>query len=365
MVVTIPRLGNTYLAAKVFFDTLSIPCVIPDVNNKNTLQKGARVSPEEICLPFKVMMGNFLECIKKGADTIVITGSCGPCRFGEYCELQMKLLKKLGCDVDIIVIDSPGEIGKDAFWHRISQISSQSGLSTFQKTKALFDAYRILCLADDIDAAAFETAGYESDRGACKSLLAECKKEALTCSDIVSMRHVLNDYKHRIDKVKKDSAKDPLRITLVGEIYSMVEPFGNLHIEEKLMDYGASSFRHMTPSWWINDLIFKPLKINSPDVKRHSKPYLAYSVGGHARESIAHTVMSKRDDADGVIQIYPMGCMPEIVTRAILPAIQHDTGVPVMTLVIDEMTGEAGYLTRIEAFLDMLESRRKKRRMHA
>ena len=59
---------------------------------------------------------------------------------------------------------------------------------------------------------------------------------------------------------------------------------------------------------------------------------------------------------DGVIQIFPMGCMPEIVAKAAL----HGVDVPVLTLVIDEMTGDAGYDTRIEAFLDMLEARRRR-----
>jgi predicted nucleotide-binding protein (sugar kinase/HSP70/actin superfamily) len=54
-----------------------------------------------------------------------------------------------------------------------------------------------------------------------------------------------------------------------------------------------------------------------------------------------------------------MGCMPEIVAKAILPAISNDKDFPIMTLVVDEMTGEAGYVTRIEAFIDMLERRKK------
>lgn len=32
---------------------------------------------------------------------------------------------------------------------------------------------------------------------------------------------------------------------------------------------------------------------------------------------------------------------------------------PILTLLIDEMTGEAGYITRIEAFIDMLKRRRE------
>jgi predicted nucleotide-binding protein (sugar kinase/HSP70/actin superfamily) len=51
--------------------------------------------------------------------------------------------------------------------------------------------------------------------------------------------------------------------------------------------------------------------------------------------------------------------MPEIAAKAVLPAVQRDRDFPVLSLVVDEVAGEAGYLTRLEAFLDMLESRRK------
>ncbi|MDD5016908.1 MAG: acyl-CoA dehydratase activase-related protein [Eubacteriales bacterium] len=361
MVVTIPRLGNTYLAAKALFEALEIPYIIPDNNSKSTLETGARLSPEEICLPFKIMMGNYIECIKKGADTIVMTGSCGPCRFGEYCELQMKLLKKLGIDAKIIVIDSPAEIGKEALWNRISEISGASSMRRMEKLKSLYQAVNILSLADQVDATAHHLAGYERNKGECKRLLTECKSEALKCNGPVSMRKVLTKYLHNLKKINVDKTRDPISITLIGEIYSMIEPFGNLDIEEKLMEYGVSSIRHVTTSWWIRDLIFKPLKLNSPDVRINSKAYLPYSVGGHARESIAHAVKAEAEKSDGIIQIYPLGCMPEIVAKSILPTIRKEKDIPVMTLVIDEMTGEAGYLTRIEAYLDMLEARKKRR----
>ena len=53
-----------------------------------------------MCLPFKVFIGNYLESIEKGADTIIITGSCGPCRFGFYSLLQEDILRDLGYDID-------------------------------------------------------------------------------------------------------------------------------------------------------------------------------------------------------------------------------------------------------------------------
>jgi len=52
--------------------------------------------------------------------------------------------------------------------------------------------------------------------------------------------------------------------------------------------------------------------------------------------------------------------MHEIVSKSILPTISKDLDFPVMSLVVDDMTGEAGYITRIEAFIDLLERRREK-----
>jgi predicted nucleotide-binding protein (sugar kinase/HSP70/actin superfamily) len=363
LVITVPRMGNTCLAVKALFDGLRIPYIIPEKNNKLTLQQGSFLSPEEICLPFKVMMGNYIESIKRGADTILITGSCGPCRFGEYCELQMKLLKKLGLNINMIVVDSPSDIGKNVLWGRIKSISQTSALNKAAKLNALRHAFSILSLADGIDAKAHLYAGYETNKGDCKRLIKQCESEAYKYSDPAATQRALESYYKMLDGIPLDKTKKPLKIALIGEIYSMIEPFSNLYIEERLMDYGVSSARMITPSWWLKDLALKPFKLNSRNVRLASNGYLPVGVGGHAKESIAHAVISKRNKFDGAIQIFPLGCMPEVVTKSVLPTLQKDLDFPVMSLVIDEMTGDAGYVTRIEAFIDMLESKRKKERV--
>lgn len=363
MVITIPRMGNTCLAAKALFDGLRIPYVIPEKNNKSTLLKGSFLSPEEICLPFKIMMGNYAESIERGADTILITGSCGPCRFGEYCELQMKLLKKYGLNADMIVVDAPSSIGGRVLWDRIKRISQSSALGKPAKLKAVKHAFGILSLADGIDAKAHLYAGYEANKGECKRTLKACEAEAYKHADPAAVQKTLEYYYKTLDGIKLDKTKAPLKIALIGEIYSMIEPFSNLYIEERLMDYGVSTARLITPSWWLKDLVLKPFKLNSLNVRRASKAYLPVGVGGHAKESIAHAVLSCGKRFDGAIQIFPLGCMPEVVTKSVLPAVRGDMDFPIMSLVIDEMTGDAGYVTRIEAFIDMLESKRKKERV--
>lgn len=107
-------------------------------------------------------------------------------------------------------------------------------------------------------------------------------------------------------------------------------------------------------------MVMSALNINSLDIRRASRDYLPYYIGGHGRECIGEAVLAHKHGCDGAIQIFPFGCMPEIVSKAILPTISKDKDFPIMTLVVDELSGEAGYITRIEAFIDLLERRKKK-----
>ena len=325
------------------------------------MQRGAAAAPEDMCLPFKIMMGNFIDGIERGADTVLITGSCGPCRFGEYGELFGRLLKKAGYPADVIVIDAPREIGLGTLMERLSRIGQASPVGRVSKLKALAQGYRILAIADGLDASAHRAAGYEAEGGACGRTLNACRCEI--CSSRGAQAAIVTLKKHReiIRRMDLDQSKAPLRVAIAGEVYSMFEPYANLNIEERLMRAGVSTYRLLTPSWWIRDLTLKPMHLNSPEVKRDSGPYLPVSVGGHARETIAHAVNARKSGMDGVIQIFPLGCMPEIVAKAVLPL----TEIPVLTLVVDEMTGDAGYDTRIEAFLDMLAARRRRAELWA
>ena len=91
---------------------------------------------------------------------------------------------------------------------------------------------------------------------------------------------------------------------------------------------------------------------------KEASPYLKSMVGGHGRETVADAVTYAKKGYDGLIQILPLSCMPEIVAESILKTVEKDFDIPILTLVIDEMTGEAGFLTRLEAFVDVLERRK-------
>jgi predicted nucleotide-binding protein (sugar kinase/HSP70/actin superfamily) len=308
------------------------------------------------------MLGNFIQSIEQGADTVLITGSCGPCRFGEYCELQMQILQKMGYgNLDFIVVDLSHEIGLGEFRRRIKRVAAASPLHPAGKMKALKVAFRMINLCDKIDAKAHALAGYEQDNGACRRVLQEYKDKALLSASPKETLALLQEAQIKLAKIESDPAKDPLKIAIIGEIFTVIEPFSNLYIEEKLMDYGVSTQRMLTPSWWIKNMALKPMKLYARTVYQAAGPYLPFPVGGHGKECIGETILANKHGMDGAIQILPLGCMPEVVAKAIIPTITRDKDFPIMTLIVDETSGEAGYLTRIEAFLDMLAARKKRR----
>lgn len=349
------------IAAATLCQALRIPYVVPDKNNKKVMQTGSYYSPDEICLPFKLMLGNFIQSIEKGADTVLITGSCGPCRFGEYCELQMKILQKMGYkDIEFIVVDLSHEIGFGEFRRRVGRIAQASAVAPAHKLKALRTAFKVINLCDKIDAKAYDLAGYEARGGDCRQILHDYKDKALLCQTPEQTINLLRLTLKKLESIETDPTKNPLKIAIIGEIFTVIDPFSNLYIEEKLMDYGASTKRMLTPSWWVKNMALKPLKLYARGVYRAADPYLSFPIGGHGKECVGEALLAQAHGMDGAIQILPLGCMPEVVAKAIIPTIAKDKDFPVMTLIVDETSGEAGYSTRIEAFLDMLIARRRR-----
>ena len=88
------------------------------------------------------------------------------------------------------------------------------------------------------------------------------------------------------------------------------------------------------------------------------------AIGGECIETIGDTVYAARNNVDGIIHIMPFSCMPEIVSQNILTKVSREEDIHVMTLVLDEQTGKAGYQTRIEAFIDLIKRKKMKQKIN-
>jgi len=83
---------------------------------------------------------------------------------------------------------------------------------------------------------------------------------------------------------------------------------------------------------------------------------LIRALDGDGWESVGEKVLHAKD-YDGIVHLAPFTCMPEIVAQNIMPSTREN--IPVLTIICDEQIAKPGMLTRLEAFVDLLEWRRR------
>ena len=166
-----------------------------------------------------------------------------------------------------------------------------------------------------------------------------------------------------IEKTEIDENREVLNVDITGEIFLVNDEFSNQNIERELGKMGVQTRRSLTVGSFLKDAIipkaFRPPETHLQRAERMAKPYLMRDIGGDALECVSDVVFADEKGKDGIIHISPFTCMPEIMSQNIFPTMREDHEIPILTLIMDEQTGKAGYITRLEAFVDLM--RRKKR----
>ncbi len=142
----------------------------------------------------------------------------------------------------------------------------------------------------------------------------------------------------------------------------VLEPFVNFNIEKRLAEMGIYVDRTVKITNWLKRvwLFDSEARSEIKMIKELAKPYLREHIGGEGIYSIGQSILSKKRDYDGVIQIAPFTCMPEIVAYSIFPKIMQKEKIPVLSLFLDEHSAETGIMTRVEAFVDLIKRQGKK-----
>ena len=100
-IISFPHIGSYYIPIKYLIKKITkCEVVIPKINNKETIVFGSKYSPTDICMPFKYNLGDYIDAINKGANTLIQAG--GGCRYGYYAELQEKILRNLDYKFEFI-----------------------------------------------------------------------------------------------------------------------------------------------------------------------------------------------------------------------------------------------------------------------
>jgi predicted nucleotide-binding protein (sugar kinase/HSP70/actin superfamily) len=359
MKFTIPHMGKLDIVCKAILEMLGQEVILPPPPSKKTLSLGVRYSPELVCLPFKVNVGNFIEALEQGADTIVMIGGCnGPCRFGYYGTVQKPILESLGYKFRMIYFDNPSI--KDI---RYKMNLLFGGKPIWKVAQALSFGWKLLNLLEEIDVLAHKTRARELRRGDTTKAYEKAVVLAESASTPDSLRKASSEVLAMFEQIPKNKNDQPLlRVGIVGEIYTVLEPFVNLDVEKHLGEMGVEVHRAV----WLSSWLRHSLHIDRWDPKGRgaavaaAAPYLRHHAGGESTVSVGATARFARHGYDGVVHLMPFTCMPEVIAQGILSKVSRDLDIPVLTFILDEHSAQAGMMTRLEAFVDLLTRRRER-----
>ncbi len=354
--ITFPRWGNYTIAFKTLFKELGLEVISPEKTTSQTIIEGAKLAPEMYCFPLKVNIGNYLETIKKGANTIfMVTALGGSCRLRYYSAVQDKVLQEAGHNVNFITFDqSP----KDIF----SKIKEISAASPWQIFKAVRFSFKKLRLIEKLE----KIAQYYRPRQVEGTMTDKLLIEALVGLDRTEKEKDFPKFKKEIlkkfAKIKIEKNKNMPKIGLIGEIYTVSDPIINFEVEKKLGQEGIEVHREMDLTYHLKKKIFF---WKDWVIQKKIKPYLKSTVGGHGRDAIYEMLDYVKKGFDGIIHLLPAFCMPEVTIRPILEKIHQERKIPFLSLSLDEQVAEAGINTRLEAFVDVVKNyyKYKKKRL--
>jgi predicted nucleotide-binding protein (sugar kinase/HSP70/actin superfamily) len=138
--------------------------------------------------------------------------------------------------------------------------------------------------------------------------------------------------------------KDRLRIALVGHSYLTHEPYANLNILRRLRKKAEVELvQHVTQE-----------EVDTNLSGLHKKMFWK-----HAKQIFgAGNKFVTDENIDGIIYLSCFGCGTDSMVQELLARLARDRHKPYMLITLDEHSGEAGLVTRLEAFLDMVERRK-------
>jgi len=291
--IGIPRalLNHKFMSLwQTFFRALGLDTVVSPMTTRKIVEDGIRNTIDEVCLPVKVFSGHCVYLSDK-VDMLFVP------RMASVEKGSFVCCKFLGVP-DVIkncVSGIPPIVTADIdlnkkSWHR----SMYEFGWNFSKNPAVLErAYR------------------EAWRAQRESVYGEVKQQRET----------------------------GLTVGLIAHSYNIYDKYVNMNIVEKLERLGA---RVLVPDMLPSRLIHEEGKDFSKEV------YWTYG-----REIVGAASYLAKGRADGIILFTSFGCGPDSLLSELI--IRRLKGrIPVMHLIFDEETAEAGLLTRLETFIDMV-----------
>ena len=344
-IVTFARWGNYSIAFASLLEQLGMEVIPPEKVSPNTIIEGAKITPDMFCFPMKATIGSYLPALKKGAQKVFMVQNVGgSCRQRYYGVIQDKILKEDGWDIEFIDLRTTP---KDIY----TKLKEISGVSTLELIKIAIFFFKKLRLIENLEKMSQYYRPRELEKGKTDRTLQWALLELENLNQRKDFKNIKKQILKKFSEIQIDKDKKLPKVAVIGEIYTVCDSSVNFELEKKLGLEGIEIHRQMDLSYHLKKILC-PWK--DWIIQKTINPYLKSTVGGHGRDAIYEMLDYVKRDFDGVVQILPMACMPEVTVRPILEKIHQQSKIPFLSLSLDEQVAEAGMDTRLEAFVDVV-----------
>lgn len=363
--ISFPHMGTISYAWAAALRIIGCEPYVEPYTSKKSLSLGTKHAPEAICLPYKLILGNFIEAIEGGTDYVAMITSPGCCRLGEYGKCIENALHDLGYDTKYLELQLYD--GIKGMYNFLKEASGKNNPLLFGR--AILIAILKVFMLDKLETQLSYCRAREIHHGDAEKHYLKSLKYIDAQDTVLGLKKAKKQVDEEMKKVEINPNKEVLYVDITGEIYVVNDEFSNQSIEKELGRMGVQVRRSLTVSSFLKDAIipkiFRKGETHLQRADRLAKPYLMRDIGGDALECVSDVAYANERGIDGIIHISPFTCMPEIMSQNIFPSMRENCEIPILPLIMDEQTGRAGYITRIEAFVDLMRRRKRKRQMNA
>ncbi len=304
-----------------FFTALGLDIILSDKTTSKTINDGCKYVVSDTCLPVKVYVGHVINLLEKGCETIFIPS------------LQASAYKVNNCSK----IRGLPEIIRNVIDKSINIIDPE-----INKTEGI--SFKDFCY--DF-AARFDITDKNIIESAIKNGWEVYNNFHKMANSGLGFEDALNNAIKGIMVTKPVQVVKPLSVVIMAHGYNLFDERISLNLIKKLDKMGVKSYTALN--------VTKENAIKSIEDMGEIQ-YWANEL--ELTGTAAYYMINNK--VDGIIALSAFGCGPDSLMVDEVQYHAKEKNLPMIHINIDEHTGEAGFVTRIEAFVDMLF--RKKRR---
>ncbi len=280
-----------------FFNELGAEVTVSQKTNKKILNEGTSNSVDDACIPVKLYHGHIMNLQKK-VDYLFVPRIMGVHQKEFICPKFCGLPEMIKCSIENLP----------------QMINTKIDLTKKDNLKETF----------------LEIGSY----------ITKDKRQIIEAYEIA-----LDNYQiYKNNQIESFQLKDK-NIMLLGHPYILYDDFLNMNIIDKLTKEGYNCV--------MPDMLNEEM-INQYALQYHGKLFWLFF-----RKMIGTCLyLLENKNVDGIIYLSSFGCgIDSVVAETVERKIRRESEIPFMLMTIDEHSGEGGFNTRLEAFMDMLKWR--------